>query len=461
MMKIKICCVLLIAAILLCAAVHVAEPVFAAGKSQAEDAIASDLSAFYGDTKCDSVSAVTYDGKELHFYGDSKGLYRIGSMTKAFTGLAVMKLIDEGAFRGESSLSDLIPGFEAFYEGTPAKITVNDLLMQKSGFTNDESVYPAPSPDMTLAEWAGSVSGTGLQSAPGSVYAYSNVNYNLLGYLIERVSNMSYQDYMEQSILRPLGLMHTYAGEPDDGERIIQGTRLGFRHAFACSFPVAEAAIPAGYFYASAEDMGRWIRIWTGAEETGEPYSRLIASVKEHLMSEGDYFAGWERFAGGRIGHSGGTADYSARIVFPDDGSAGVCVLTNLNVAASTDSLCNRLLDRLQGQEPGEIQTDVWTVFDLIFTVLLIAGILWPVIFMRFHRRSALILSSGLTAALLASILIVMPYAFGAGLGPLLMKWSPYSFGATVAVLGIDLLLALMRCLMRKQCSRESYGARR
>ena len=47
-------------------------------------------------TKCDSVSVVTLDHGELEFYGDEDALYQIGSMTKAFTGLAVMKLINEG-----------------------------------------------------------------------------------------------------------------------------------------------------------------------------------------------------------------------------------------------------------------------------------------------------------------------------------------------------------------------------
>lgn len=211
--------------------------------------------------------------------------------------------------------------------------------------------------------------------------AYSNVNFNLLGAVIEQVTGRSYRDYMEQEIIMPLGLEHTYVGEPeraDEKKAVVDGTRLLFRKAITYYLPVREGAIPAGYFYSNGTDMALWMEIWLGVADVPSEYQELIREIKVKLVKEGDYYAGWERFENGQIGHSGGTPNYSSRIVFSESENVGACVLTNLNVAASTDSLCNGLLDgmtEVQGKTGKQgmtelIKTDVWTVFDRIFTGL-------------------------------------------------------------------------------------------
>ena len=112
---------------------------------------------FSSKTGCNNVSVVVYDNGEFSYYGDSEGLYQIGSMTKSFTGLAVQKLINEGKLSGDDKVSDLIPGFKAFYESSEAEITVDDLLKQRSGYTNSETDYPSATKDMTLQDWAESM----------------------------------------------------------------------------------------------------------------------------------------------------------------------------------------------------------------------------------------------------------------------------------------------------------------
>ena len=155
------------------------------------DSIQSLVSEFQKETGCKDVSVVVYENGEASFYGDSNGLYQIGSMTKAFTGLAIQKLIIEGKLSADDKISDLIPGFEAYYGSEKVDITVQNLLDQKSGFTNNEKDYPSATEEMSLEEWAESMSGKELKSAPGSEYSYSNVNYNLLGLMIEKVSGMT------------------------------------------------------------------------------------------------------------------------------------------------------------------------------------------------------------------------------------------------------------------------------
>ena len=187
-------------------------------------------------------------------------------------------------------------------------------------------------------------------------------------------------------------------------------SRIGFRIPFAYEVPVREGSIPAGYFYSDTEDIGSWLIKWIYGED------EAVTVILSHLEKEGDYYAGWEMFEDGIIGHSGGTANYSSRIVFSRDKEIGVCVLTNLNVAASTDSLCNNICSYMLGENPGSPATDVWTVFDIIFPLLLLA----------------------LTT-------ILMPAIFGASLHEIISVWAPLSFGAGIAALALASLALLIK----------------
>ena len=427
------------------------------------------VNAFRRETKSEAVGVVTYDHGTVEYYGEKNGLFQIGSMTKSFTGLAVQKLINEGALKESDRVSDILTGFEAYYQGVNVEITVGQLMRQTSGYTNSEKAYPSAKTGQTLASWVESISGKSLQSAPGEQYAYSNVNFNLLGAIIEEVSGMSYREYMESEILSPLGLEHTYVGEPGDKnmaqtsketatskevaseEEILQGSRLFFRHAIPYHVPVREGAIPAGYFYSNLEDMGRWMEIWLGTADVPGEYQEVIREIKAELREEGAYYGGWECFKDGVIGHSGGTANYSSRIAFSEGDGVGTCVLTNLNVAASTDSLCNGILELLKGGEAGKIVSDVWTVFDMIFTVLCIfAGLAIPVC-IRCRKRGMIISFGGSCFVLMISMGVIFPLIFGAGLFAILFTWASLSVAVFFGMLLMIVLITAVRCLFWKK----------
>lgn len=407
---------------------------------------------FKAKTKCESVSAVVYDHGELYFYGDSEGLYQIGSMTKSFTGLAVQKLIGEGKINCRDKISDLIPGFTVYYGSDPVDITVEDLMRQQSGFTNSENDYPSASKDMSLSEWAGSISGKELKSMPGTEYSYSNVNYNLLGLLIENVTGRAYREYMEEEILKPMGLESVTVGMPDEG-RIIEGTRLGFRNVFKFETDVREGSIPAGYFYSNTEDIGMWIRNWIESDRSD------IEGVISHLEKKGEYYGGWERFEGDMIGHSGGTPNYSSRIVFSRSEKIGVCVLTNLNVAATTDSLCNIIFSELTGNSHGELQCDVWTVFDIIFTAVSVAGTVILIFVMCTGKKRILTVIGATLTVLFILMLILFPLIFGAGLKEIALMWAPWSFTSGFLILLAGALGAGIKlCVVKANEGRTKTG---
>ena len=297
---------------------------------------------------------------------------------------------------------------------------------------------------MTLSEWAGTISGRKLSSRPGTEYAYSNVNYDLLGAIIEKASGMSYRDYMEKEILIPLGLENTCVGMPSD-TRIVEGTRLGYRQVFDFHIDVREARIPAGYFYSDAEDMARWTEIWIGAKSVPAELERALAKVRAGLNDEGDYYSGWERFAGDTIGHSGGTPNYSSRVMFSAGKNIGVCVLCNLNVAATTDSLCSSIFDIVSGNVPEGLSQDIWTVFDIVFTAVTVTGILIFIAVLRIAGRPLLITLGVILTVLFALVLILFPMIFGADMTEIMFTWAPWSLTGGLFITAADIAVITIK----------------
>lgn len=405
-----------------------------------EDMVISDhIEEFKEKTGCSSVTVVVVNDEDTFVYGDEDALYQIGSMTKAFTGLAILKLEKDGALSDEDKISDILNGYEAAFNGEACDITIRQLLTHTSGYTNKETVYPSATKDMSLMDWAYSVSGKELSFRPGEGYAYSNVNYNLLGAVIEQASGMSYEEYMNSAILTPLGLTDTYVHVPSNKADIVSGSRIGYRYAFKYDIPVTEGKIPAGYFYSSASDMERWIKIWLSKEEIPAEYRDLIDTVKKKLKNEEDYYSGWELFEDGLIGHSGGTPNFSSRIVFCDKEGIGVCVLTNMNVAASTDSLCNNIYAVTAGKRADAIITDVWTVFDTVFMAVSLVGVMIILITASVKNKRVIIGLFSFVIIMLTAICVVMPIVFGAGLKEIAFVWAPYSFVCGLIILALDI----------------------
>ena len=413
---------------------------------------------YANDTKCRDFSIVVYRKGETEYYGDSKALYQIGSMTKAFTGLAVQKLINEGFIEEDKLVSDYIPGFRAYYKAEEADISVKDLLEQKSGYTNSEKDYPSATEEMTLSGWAESISGRELKCRPGTEYAYSNTNYNLLGLIIEKVSGLSYREYMESEILRPLGLNNTFVGKPE-GDGIVEGTRLGFRRVFDFTMAVREGSIPAGYFYSNTEDMGRWAQIWLNSADIPTAFEEPLAKIRGRLKEEGDYYSGWERFSLGMTGHSGGTANYSSRLVFSEERQTAVCVLSNLNVAAGTDSLCNGIYGIKTGRACLKLSGDIWTVFDLIFSTVTLCGIVLFATVLIIKKRTVLMVSDLFMLVLLVSILVSFPLIFSADMKEIMFTWAPWSLTAGLAVITVDIAAVSIKLLIgRKHADNNKRG---
>jgi len=170
------------------------------------------------------IYGVVADGKLVHnfSYGyldvikkipaSSTSVFRIASMTKSFTAMAILKLRDEGKLRLDDPAYKYIPELKGQHYPTSdaADITIRNLLTHGAGFPEDN-----PWGDRQLANTDEELidlvkKGIRFSNDPGQSFEYSNLGFTLLGYIIKKVSGMRYEDYISQNILKPLGMNHTY-----------------------------------------------------------------------------------------------------------------------------------------------------------------------------------------------------------------------------------------------------------
>jgi CubicO group peptidase (beta-lactamase class C family) len=142
---------------------------------------------------------------------DADTVFRIASMTKSFTAMAILKLRDEGKLSLDDPVERYVPELKALeYPTTDSpRITIRHLLSHSEGFPEDN-----PWGDQQLAKTEEAFSammrgGIPFSNAPGVAYEYSNYGFAILGRVVTRVSGVPYREYVAAHILRPLGMSST------------------------------------------------------------------------------------------------------------------------------------------------------------------------------------------------------------------------------------------------------------
>ena len=137
--------------------------------------------------------------------------FMAGSLTKSFTALAVLKLIEEGKIDPNADIKNYIPDFSIknLYAGE-ALITVNHLLTHTSGLMIDYYAHLTGEKKQSNADLLSQLQNEYLCFKPGSASKYSNIGYRLLGMMIEQVTGERFEDYLEKEVFKPLGLNNSF-----------------------------------------------------------------------------------------------------------------------------------------------------------------------------------------------------------------------------------------------------------
>jgi CubicO group peptidase (beta-lactamase class C family) len=188
-------------------------------------------------------------------------VFRIASLSKPFTEVALGRLMEEKRLDPSDRISRYVPGFPS-----GDSITVEMLRNHRAGIANMNSIpydEEAGEPN-TLDSLVRRIALEPLVFAPGTKTRYSNGNYALLAYIIERVTGETYAEYVDKSVLRPLGLADT---RHETDEMIVQGRAYGYtvsgedRHGLVVA-PFQQMATKAGggSLVSTVRDLHRFLR---------------------------------------------------------------------------------------------------------------------------------------------------------------------------------------------------------
>jgi CubicO group peptidase (beta-lactamase class C family) len=190
--------------------------------------------------------------------------FAIASITKSFTALGVMLLVQRGKVTLDEPLTTYIPEFRLSDPAATAKLTVRHILSHASGLGRNEAATFDPT--LTPADLLRTIATAPLNSKPGEKFEYSNLNTTMAGVLIERVTGQRWEDYTRDQILTPLGMPATLDVDamqayPDFARPHQLDVFAGNQHIPFT--PVGNQA-PAGAINTSAADMARYVQFQVG-----------------------------------------------------------------------------------------------------------------------------------------------------------------------------------------------------
>ena len=189
--------------------------------------------------------------------------FLLASLSKSFTALGVMQLVEAGKIDLQDPVRDHLPWFTTAGQGSEA-ITVADLLYQTSGLSElgGQKMNLRPGGTEGLEAGVRALAHEKLNFRPGDGWEYSNSNYSVLGLLIQEVSGQSYESYVQENILDPLGMGSSYtslsdarAGNAASGYYPFFGIPL----VYDDYMNYTSASVPGAGLWSSAADMSRYL----------------------------------------------------------------------------------------------------------------------------------------------------------------------------------------------------------
>lgn len=301
------------------------------------------------------MSIVIFDKDQVNYfnfgYADKKNKVamtseircELGSTTKAFTALDILILEQDGKVSRADPVKDYLPWFQPTYAGSEADITIEHLLCHTSGIpiwtianlpigtVNDENL---------LEDTVKEIQSVKLDSLPGTVHSYATINYDVLALIIEKVSDMTYEEFTEKNVLEPLGMSNSYFRiDNAREERSAQGYRYAFMGARKYDAPTFYGNTAAGYLVSNTADLSVWMKAQMGIFDsdivTEKIQDAITMSHAYPIEERQHYFAGWNLYDT-YFCHGGNNPNFSSQVIIGRENKKAVFVLSNICGSASS-----------------------------------------------------------------------------------------------------------------------------
>jgi len=319
-------------------------------------------------------------------------VFRIASMTKSFTAMAILSLRDAGKLNLDDPVSKYIPEMKQIQPLTDDSppITIRHLLTHSAGFPEDN-----PWGDRQLQRTDEELinfikGGVSLSNTPGLAYEYSNLGFALLGHIVTKVAGEPYEQYIRRTIFRPLGMDHTYWEYTEAPPATLAHGYRWLNNGWKEEQMLHSGAYGAmGGMLTSLEDFSRYMILHLSAwpprngEGTGPVRRSSIREMHQPGMISGFYTQtknasgdicprvsayncglGWNRDCSGKewIGHSGGLPGFGSHWMILPAYGIGVVSFCNLTYEATSTlnlQVMQRLID-IAGLKPRQtIPSDI------------------------------------------------------------------------------------------------------
>ena len=370
----------------------------------------------------------------------------IGSISKSFTALAVMQLVEAGKIDLDAGISQYL---NVFSGRAASAVTIRQLLSHTSGYStlqgNDTRPGETEGADDLLrqveriAQWTPAY-------APGAKWDYSNANYYVLGALIEAVSGRDYAGYIETEILEPIGMEHSFVADGKSHDAIATGHRPWFGTKRPFHEGTHRVTAPAGGVIASAGDVARYMAVMMNGED-----DIISAESKAEMMRPADaaspyYGLGWSIDPeNGTVFHTGTSPGTETLAILIPAERKGAVVLVN----AGSGMGFGETADILYGVSTRALGLDYdgyqgrWSR-QALFVAFVLSPLLFAVgILLSWFQRNELRAKSGLFGAFSLGFPLIMTLA----LAWTCLRLIPSLFGVSIETLQLfspDLALTLI-----------------
>ena len=321
-------------------------------------------------------------------YGKCKSTYTpflLGSVSKSFTALCIMQLSEKGKINLDANINEYLPD-----EKYGNQITVRQLLNHTSGLGEHHNLS--------------NYKITGKQG----VHTYANVNYTLLGKIVEAVSNQSYESYVTEHIFTPLHMSHSAAALE---KSIENGLIDGYENWFGISvktkpkYPLKSdtwISVPAGYLSASTSDLGKYLQMYLKGGQSivlDESIQKMFyENVEVQAAIPYRYGFGWtlmgEPLKEPALRHSGLVETGMSTIYILPESGIGIAIAVNTNDYFVGKDMMDRIdwsvALMLMGEKPNQIGGGEYGarhfLYDLIYFVALCIAVL-PLCLIRIYQK--------------------------------------------------------------------------
>ena len=293
-------------------------------------------------------------------------LYRVGSVSKLFTDIAIMQLVEQGKLDLDAPVTDYLPDFQP-RNPFGRRITLRQLMSHYSGLAREPPVgsYFDPT-EPTLAETIASLNRTTLVYAPESRTKYSNAAIGVVGYVLERTQNEPFAKYIQHAVLDPLGMQHSSFESSPEIARNLALAQMWTLDGRAFRAPTFQFGIsPAASLSTNVLDLGRFMSaLFAGAQ--GARGSLLRSATLQQMWTaqfaapreKRSYGLGFELSdLGGhrQAGHGGAVYGFATTLAMLPDEKLGVIAVTTRDCAnAVTKRVADAALQAMLAVRRGD-----------------------------------------------------------------------------------------------------------